>query len=372
MKRRVILVFVPPAIQGLGFVGGFQMQVEDREGVGSGALQERAQAIAWSRPASAPRWTPRRRGAPSGRRAANLPEHRPRQGGEDGREDGRRLQHAPGEPRLGVRQRLQQVRRVYQVRVQADAKFRGDTEVIERLEVPGRDAGTNPDGSQRMGPRRTRVPLGTLLSDDIVLGPQSYPLQPVPDRPDSRPRRAGRQFAGRDRRDGSSRGERTPADDGLRVDGVVVPGEESQRIGVQPLRQPIAEVVSSCSGWQCYSCTSCSRAVRELAAAVRGDPRGAAGAVGRGSRGAIWLNASTWPAGANRRASGLHRPLAAEASTRWTTTSTRRSAWCSSSRWRCKNAILIVEFSRELAARGSLGVSRRRWMLRGCGSGRSS
>ena len=40
-----MLVLVPPSIQGLGVAGGFQMQVEDREGVGLDDLQERTQAI---------------------------------------------------------------------------------------------------------------------------------------------------------------------------------------------------------------------------------------------------------------------------------------------------------------------------------------
>jgi hypothetical protein len=40
-----VLVLVPPSIQGLGVAGGFQMQVEDREGVGANVLQERTQAI---------------------------------------------------------------------------------------------------------------------------------------------------------------------------------------------------------------------------------------------------------------------------------------------------------------------------------------
>ena len=38
-------MLVPPSIQGLGVAGGFQMQIEDREGVGLDELQERTQAI---------------------------------------------------------------------------------------------------------------------------------------------------------------------------------------------------------------------------------------------------------------------------------------------------------------------------------------
>jgi HAE1 family hydrophobic/amphiphilic exporter-1 len=49
--------------------------------------------------------------------------------------------------------------RTYQVRVQADARFRGDAEVIRRLEVRNRD--------------RQPVPLGTLIEPEIRIGPQS-------------------------------------------------------------------------------------------------------------------------------------------------------------------------------------------------------
>src|SRR4051794_20842891 len=45
MQDAFIIVIVPPAIQGLGFAGGFQMQLEDRGGAGLPALQERAAAI---------------------------------------------------------------------------------------------------------------------------------------------------------------------------------------------------------------------------------------------------------------------------------------------------------------------------------------
>ena len=78
--------------------------------------------------------------------------------------------------------------RTYQVRVQADARFRGDTDVIKRLEVPGREPATmSPDTPERMRVR-PRVPLGTLLDTEIVLGPQSiirynlYPTAQIPGR----------------------------------------------------------------------------------------------------------------------------------------------------------------------------------------------
>src|SRR5262245_2248145 len=44
-QEAMIVVLVPPSIQGLGVAGGFQMQVEDREGVGLHELQQRVQEI---------------------------------------------------------------------------------------------------------------------------------------------------------------------------------------------------------------------------------------------------------------------------------------------------------------------------------------
>src|SRR5205085_11084126 len=45
IKEARIAVFIPPSIRGLGVAGGFQMQVEDREGVGLDELEARTQSI---------------------------------------------------------------------------------------------------------------------------------------------------------------------------------------------------------------------------------------------------------------------------------------------------------------------------------------
>src|SRR5439155_17008733 len=39
IQEAFVGVFPPPAVQGLGIVGGFKMQVQDRGGMGLGALQ---------------------------------------------------------------------------------------------------------------------------------------------------------------------------------------------------------------------------------------------------------------------------------------------------------------------------------------------
>ena len=48
-----VMVFPPPAVMGLGTVGGFKMQLEDRAGLGYEALYEATQALvgrAWQTP----------------------------------------------------------------------------------------------------------------------------------------------------------------------------------------------------------------------------------------------------------------------------------------------------------------------------------
>ena len=185
IREAVILVFVPPAIQGLGFVGGFQMQVQDREGAGLEVLQERAMAIAMTggkRPEIDPMSTRStfRGGVPQ--IYLDIDREKAEKMGVKVDDVFSTLQANLGSVYVND---FNKYGRVYQVRVQADARFRGDTDVIKRLEVPGRD--TNQDASTRAAPR-PRVPLGTLLADKIVLGPQSiirynlYPTAQIPGR----------------------------------------------------------------------------------------------------------------------------------------------------------------------------------------------
>ncbi|HEY1186482.1 MAG TPA: efflux RND transporter permease subunit, partial [Gemmata sp.] len=183
----VVLVLVPPSIQGLGFVGGFQLQVEDREGVGTDVLQERANAIAAAaarRPEIEGRQTRStfRAGVPQ--IYLDIDREKAEKMGVKIDDVFSTLQANLGSVYVND---FNKFGRTYQVRIQADARFRGDTDVIKRLEVPGREGGVNPDGSTRVGPR-PRVPLGTLLSTDVVIGPQSiirynlYPTAQIPGR----------------------------------------------------------------------------------------------------------------------------------------------------------------------------------------------
>ncbi len=107
-RTRSSLVFPPPPVNGLGTIGGFKLQIEDRGGLGDEALykaMKAMQAKAWQ--------TPELAGVllelPD-QRAAALRRCRPRQGEAHGRRAHRRLRHHADQPRLALRQRLQPVR----------------------------------------------------------------------------------------------------------------------------------------------------------------------------------------------------------------------------------------------------------------------
>jgi HAE1 family hydrophobic/amphiphilic exporter-1 len=166
MQDAVVIVIVPPSIQGLGFAGGFQMQIEDRGGVGLEALQERAQAIideARKRPEIAPQITSTfRAGVPQV--YLNVDRVKAEQMGVALDDVFAALQANLGSVYVNDFNKFD---RTYQVRVQADARFRGDAGLIRRLEVRNRDGG--------------RVPLGTLMADETRVGPLSvirYNLYP--------------------------------------------------------------------------------------------------------------------------------------------------------------------------------------------------
>ena len=105
-----MFVVPPPAVDGLGNAGGFKLQVQDREGLGEQALYgavwgtlgqvymepeiEHRHALLDLRH----------------QRAAALRQRRPRARQADGRRARRHLRHDAGQPRLALRQRLQQVR----------------------------------------------------------------------------------------------------------------------------------------------------------------------------------------------------------------------------------------------------------------------
>jgi HAE1 family hydrophobic/amphiphilic exporter-1 len=166
VKEANIFAFAPPAIRGLGFRSGFQMQVEDRSGVGLVELEQAVQRIIDS--------------ANSQSKLANV-----------------MTSFRPGVPQLYVdidRVKVKSMEvplsavfnalqtnmgsayvndfnkfgRTYQVRVQADQAFRTEPRDIERLEV------RNVHGDM--------VPLGSLLTVRRSFGPQiiqRYNLYPT-------------------------------------------------------------------------------------------------------------------------------------------------------------------------------------------------
>lgn len=162
-----LIVILPPSIQGLGFAGGFQLQVEDREDVGPDFLMERTQALideAKKRPEFSPvMFSTFRAGVPQ--IYLNIDRVKAEKMGVPLNNIFGALQANLGSIYVNDFNKLG---RTFQVRVQADARFRADPQMLRRLEVRNRDGG--------------RVPLATLLDIETRIGPQSvirYNLYPV-------------------------------------------------------------------------------------------------------------------------------------------------------------------------------------------------
>ncbi|MBN8899845.1 MAG: multidrug efflux RND transporter permease subunit, partial [Rhodospirillales bacterium] len=165
-----IYVIVPPSIQGLGFAGGFEMKIEDREGVGLDTLQERTQAVidtaaktkgAFVAPPPMTRTT-FRAGVPQ--IYLDIDRAKAEQLGVLVSDVFTTLQTNLGSVYVND---FNKFGRVYQVRVQAEAGFRADADVIRRLEVRNRHG--------------KRVQLGTLLTAEPTIGPPAiarYNLYP--------------------------------------------------------------------------------------------------------------------------------------------------------------------------------------------------
>ena len=158
--RRSIFAFPPPAIHGLGVAGGFQMQVEDRGGVGLDELQQ----VARRDDRSDGNAQTGLQGLQSTFRAGV-----PQLYVDIDREKAKSLD-VPLDVVFGTLQAslgsayvndFNKFGRTYQVRVQADQQFRLEPEDIRRLEVRNR--------------KGEMVPLGTLVTVEKRLGPQIIP-----------------------------------------------------------------------------------------------------------------------------------------------------------------------------------------------------
>jgi HAE1 family hydrophobic/amphiphilic exporter-1 len=151
-----IFPFVPPSIRGLGFAGGFLMELQDRSGVGLNTLQNVAADMVQDANAQS-----KLQGVYTTFRA-NVPQLF----ADVDRTQAKTL----NVPLSNVFNTLQaflgsvyvndfnKFGRTYQVKVQADGAFRSDVEDIRRLEVR--------DTAGRM------IPLGTLVSVKETVGPQ--------------------------------------------------------------------------------------------------------------------------------------------------------------------------------------------------------
>lgn len=166
IKEAIMFAFPPPAIRGLGFRGGFEMQVQDRAGVGLAELGQVAQELVE---------TANGQSAIVGANTAFRPGV-PQLYVEVDRVKAKTL----GIPLGNIFGTLQsflgssyvndfnKFGRIYQVRVQAEAADRSSPEDIERLEVRN-EAG-------RM------IPLGTVVKVERSFGPQvikRYNLYPT-------------------------------------------------------------------------------------------------------------------------------------------------------------------------------------------------
>ena len=156
IQEAIIFAFAPPAIQGLGVSGGFQLQLEDRGGVSLAELQQITDEML------------RDGNGQSGLRALNSTFRAgvPQIYADVDRVKAKSLD-IPLETVFGTLQAslgsayvndFNKFGRTYQVRVQADQKFRLAPDDIRRLEVR--------NGQGRM------VPLGTLVKVKEAIGPQ--------------------------------------------------------------------------------------------------------------------------------------------------------------------------------------------------------
>ncbi|WP_406694457.1 multidrug efflux RND transporter permease subunit [Singulisphaera sp. Ch08] len=159
VREAMVFAFPPPAIQGLGVSGGFQMQVEDRAGVGLTELQQVLDEMLASgngQTGLAGLRSTFRSGVPM--IYADVDRVKAKSLGVPLETIFGTLQTALGSAYVNDFNRFG---RTYQVRVQADQRFRVEAEDIRRLEVRDKQG--------------QMVPLGTLVKVEKRLGPQIIP-----------------------------------------------------------------------------------------------------------------------------------------------------------------------------------------------------
>jgi len=156
IQEAIVFAFVPPAIDGLGVAGGFQMQVEDRGDLGVNELEGAAEDLVEAG-----------NGQP-GLTALNTPfsAQVPQLFADVDRRKAK-MMDVPLSSVFGTLQAylgsayvndFNLFGRTYQVKVQADEAFRDDADDIKRLDVRNRSG--------------DMVPIGTLLNIEETTGPQ--------------------------------------------------------------------------------------------------------------------------------------------------------------------------------------------------------
>lgn len=156
IKDAFILVIPPPAIQGLGTSGGFEMQVEDRGGAGLVELQQAVNALI-----AAAAEDPQLQRVSSTFRAGV-----PQLYADVDRDQVLSMQVPLGEVFTTLQSALGSIYvndfnkfgRTYRVTLQADSKFRDEVDDVRRLNVRNADD--------------EMVSLGSLMSIDEIIGPQ--------------------------------------------------------------------------------------------------------------------------------------------------------------------------------------------------------
>ena len=166
IHEAIVFPIVPPAIRGLGQAGGFQMQIEDRAGVGREELYQRLQEIlqaAAKRPELAPSQSSFRAGVPQ--LFVNVDRVKAQMLDLDLGDVFSTLQANLGSFYAND---FNKFGRTYQVRLQAEPNFRNSREDIYRLRV------RNQSGKM--------IPIGSVLQVDEAFGPQviaRYNLYPT-------------------------------------------------------------------------------------------------------------------------------------------------------------------------------------------------
>ncbi|NDC55125.1 MAG: hydrophobe/amphiphile efflux-1 family RND transporter, partial [Planctomycetia bacterium] len=159
IREAVVFAFPPPGIRGLGVAGGFEMKVQDRMGVGLPELQKVVGgmvAAASGQTSLARVQSTFRAGVPQ--LFVDIDRVKAKSLGVPLDTIFNTMQASLGSAYVND---FNKFGKTYQVRVQADQRFRLRPEDIRRLEVRNRDGGM--------------IPLGTLATVHQTLGPQIVP-----------------------------------------------------------------------------------------------------------------------------------------------------------------------------------------------------